>query len=464
MPNAAAIYARISQDRTGEALGTRRQVADCEAEAERRGWPVAEVYVDDDVSAHSGKHRPAYHRMLDDLRDGHVDAVIVYHLDRLHRRPKELEEFVEVCDAAKVKHVASVHGDVNLSAGDGMLVARIMAAVAANESDAKSRRVRRKMQDNAEKGLPHGPQRPFGFEDDKVAIRESEAAVIRELAARFLAGEPVTSLTGWLNTQGIPTATGRTRWRATTVREMLRNGRLSGQRQSKGEIIGPAVWPAIITAEQTEQIRAKLDDPARRTTRAARRYLLAGMLRCHACGAVLVSHPRQNKRRYVCKTGHDFVGCGKTYIAGPRVEELIYEAVLYRLDTPDLQAALSGQASQDQQVAMLVEQVAVEQAHLDELADLYATREITATEWTRARKPIEGRLKTAKGRLSRMQRTTVLDGVVGNASQLRGQWPALNLNRQRAIVAAVLDHAVVGPGQRGGNRFDPDRVRPVWRL
>jgi site-specific DNA recombinase len=120
----------------------------------------------------------------------HVDAVIVYHLDRLHRRPKELEEFVEVCDAAKVKHVASVHGDVNLSAGDGMLVARIMAAVAANESDAKSRRVKRKMQENAEKGLPHGPQRPFGFEDDKVTIRESEAAIIRELAARFLAGEP----------------------------------------------------------------------------------------------------------------------------------------------------------------------------------------------------------------------------------------------------------------------------------
>jgi site-specific DNA recombinase len=77
MPKAAAIYARISQDRTGEALGTRRQVADCQAEAERRGWPVAEVYVDDDISAYSGKHRPAYARMLDDIRDGRIDAVIV---------------------------------------------------------------------------------------------------------------------------------------------------------------------------------------------------------------------------------------------------------------------------------------------------------------------------------------------------------------------------------------------------
>jgi site-specific DNA recombinase len=93
MPNASAIYARISQDRTGEAFGTRRQVSDCQAEADRRGWPVAEVYVDDDIAAHSGKPRPPYQRMLDDIRDGHIDAVIVYHLDRLHRRPKELEEF-----------------------------------------------------------------------------------------------------------------------------------------------------------------------------------------------------------------------------------------------------------------------------------------------------------------------------------------------------------------------------------
>jgi site-specific DNA recombinase len=375
-----------------------------------------------------------------------------------------LEEFVEVCDAAKIRHVATVQGDVNLGSGDGMLVARIMAAVAANESDAKSRRVKRKLQEEAEAGRPHGGVRPFGYEADRVTIRESEADIIRQLVGRFLAGEPIGALTGWLNQQEIATATGNARWRVTTVREMLRNGRLSGQRQHRGEIVGDAVWPPIITKEQTEQIRARLDDPSRRTNRAARRYLLAGMLRCHACEAVLLSHPREGQRRYVCKTGHDFVGCGKTYISGPRVEELIYEAVLYRLDTPELEAALTGQAQADEQTAAVSEEVAAEQAHLDELADLYANREISATDWSRARKPIEARLRSAKGRLSRLQHTTMLDGLVGNATALRSQWPTLNLNRQRAIVAAVLDHAVVGPGRRGGNRFDPDRVRPVWRL
>src|SRR5205807_4449593 len=103
----AAVYARISSDRDGTQLGITRQLGDCRTLAERRGWAVAAEYVDDEVSAYNGKPRPAYRRLLADLRDGLVDAVVVWHLDRLHRQPKELEEFFEVCDAAGVRNLAS---------------------------------------------------------------------------------------------------------------------------------------------------------------------------------------------------------------------------------------------------------------------------------------------------------------------------------------------------------------------
>jgi hypothetical protein len=39
-----------------------------------------------------------------DIQAGQIDAVIVWHLDRLHRHPKELEEFLDICQAAKVRH------------------------------------------------------------------------------------------------------------------------------------------------------------------------------------------------------------------------------------------------------------------------------------------------------------------------------------------------------------------------
>lgn len=58
-PKAAAVYCRISDDRTGQRAGVQRQEEDCRALAESRGWPVADVYVDNDLSAYSGKPRPA---------------------------------------------------------------------------------------------------------------------------------------------------------------------------------------------------------------------------------------------------------------------------------------------------------------------------------------------------------------------------------------------------------------------
>lgn len=86
----------------------KRQLDDCHALAVREGWTVAEDYVDIDVSAYSGKRRPGYERMIEDLRDGLRDGMIVYHQDRLTRRPIELEQFVEIITAAGVKDVRLV--------------------------------------------------------------------------------------------------------------------------------------------------------------------------------------------------------------------------------------------------------------------------------------------------------------------------------------------------------------------
>jgi len=98
----AAVYARISSDQDGTALGVTRQVDDCRRLADDLGWAVAEEYVDNDLSAWGAKRRPAYERMLDDLAEGRRDGVVVYHQDRLTRRPSELEQFVDVLTKAGV--------------------------------------------------------------------------------------------------------------------------------------------------------------------------------------------------------------------------------------------------------------------------------------------------------------------------------------------------------------------------
>jgi site-specific DNA recombinase len=357
-----------------------------------------------------------------------------------------------------------VTGDVDLSTHDGRFMARILGAVARKESDDKSRRIRRKAQELAVAGkVAGGGSRPFGYEADKVTVRESEAVVIRECATRLLAGESIRSMCLDLNARGVQTVLGR-EWKTQTLRAILMSARISGQREHHGEIVAEAEWPAIITATETARIRALLSDPARRTNRTARRYLLVRLLRCAQCGEALVSRPTaEGTRRYVCATGPNHSGCGRTFIKADELELFITEAVLYRLDSPELAAALNG-SSKDPDAERVQAEVDEAQAHLDELATAYGEKAIGLSEWLAARAPIEQRLTAAKRQLARLSRVTVLDGHVGNATDLRDRWGELTLSRQRAIVAAVLDHVVVGPGRRGLNRFDETRLAPVWRV
>jgi DNA invertase Pin-like site-specific DNA recombinase len=461
---AAAIYARISADQDGRGLGVKRQVEDCRKLAASRGWVVRGEYVDNDVSAYSGKRRPEYQRMVADLRDGLVDAVIVYNLDRLTRRPVELEEFIAVCEQASVRDVATVTADIDLGTDDGLFMARIFAAFGAKESGRRSARVKRKMEQNAQAGLPHGGStRPFGYADDMVTIVPAEAAIVRSLVKRFLAGESLRSLATWLDETGVKTVTGQP-WRTSTLRTMLASGRIAGLRELRGEVVADAQWKPIITARQRDQILTLMASRKVSGRRSPRRYLLSGMLRCGKCGTRLYSSARRATRRYVCLNGPDHHGCGRLTITAQPVEELITDAVLLRLDTPELADALAGRAASDEHSAALAEQVADDKARLEELAAAYGNRYLTMPELLAARAPIEARIRDGERLLAHASGTSELTELAGAGKRLRRQWSTLNLARQAAIVAAVLDHAVIDAGLRRGSRFDIERVRPVWRV
>jgi site-specific DNA recombinase len=133
-------------------------------------------------------------------------AVVVYHADRLHRHPRELEDFIDPCQRTTTK-LATVSGDVDLSTHEGQLIARIQGAVARKESDDKSRRIRRKHEELAAAGkVSGGGSRPFGYEADKLTVRPEEAEMIRECARRALAGDSLRSICLDLNDRGVMVA------------------------------------------------------------------------------------------------------------------------------------------------------------------------------------------------------------------------------------------------------------------
>lgn len=456
-PVRAAIYARISQDRSAEAAGVDRQVTLCRKKAKELGWPVLEAYQDNDTSAYSRKPRPAYRRMLEDIRAGDINAVVAWHPDRLYRRLQDLADFVDLCQEYSVQVDTVQTGRVDLATPSGRMMAGILGVSARYESDHKAERVAAAMEQRAHAGLYHGGRRPFGYESDGQTVRPDEAAVIEDLAQRFLAGEGLVSLVNWLNQEDVPTVGGGP-WQVSSLRQMIGSPRISGQVVRHGEIIGPAQWPAIITEGQTQGIRAILDDPGRRQQRTARRYLLSGLLRCSHCGMPLVGDNKPDGARYSCRRSPKRPdACQGTSIKAAPVEYLISEAVLQRL-SGGINLAKTPRTS-----SAIVDEAAALQT-LDMLADMLGEGTMTRKQYERAAGRASERLKRARAISPQDTRVEVLSMWAKKGSDLRGAWPDLSLTRQAAIVRALIDHCVILPAQSGAREVDPSRVRAVWRV
>lgn len=269
MPRAAAVYVRISDDRTGQLAGVKRQEKHCRDLATERASQVSEVYVANDLFAFSGKPRPKYEQLLDDLRSGIVDTVIASHPHRLHRRPVELEEFIDLIEKTGVAVATVTAGDYDLSTPSGRMTARVVGSMARHESEHKSERERRKHLELAQQGKS-GRTRPLGSNADRLTLNRDEARLIREAPKRVLAGDSLRGACADRKQRGVRTVTG-TEWSTTVLRSIMVVPRTAGLREHQGEVVhngnGEPVKtesPAIIKRDQHEKLHALLLDPSRR--------------------------------------------------------------------------------------------------------------------------------------------------------------------------------------------------------
>src|SRR4051794_12700857 len=95
----AVIYTRVSRDDSGDGASNRRQREDCEKLADLRGWDVVELCEDVSISAYGKKHRPAWKRTLALIESGDVDIVVAWHLDRMTRNMRDLEDLITLSES-----------------------------------------------------------------------------------------------------------------------------------------------------------------------------------------------------------------------------------------------------------------------------------------------------------------------------------------------------------------------------
>jgi site-specific DNA recombinase len=288
MPRTAFIYCRISDDKTGARLGVQRQEDDCRELAEAKGYTVVRVFVDNDISAYSGKPRPQYSAMLKRVAAGEVDAVLCWHPDRLHRRPVELESYIDACRAGGALTHSVKAGEMDLSTDSGQLVARMLGAAARYESDTKATRIRRASEQATRAGKWTGGTRPFGWTvtEGVPELHPVESKALADACMRVLRGDSLGSIIREMNDQDIMTTRGN-EWGYAQLAQVLERPRNAGLADLHGEIVGPSTFPAIVTENVWRGVCAVLGDPSRRRSQANKAvHLLAGIAQCHCGGYV----------------------------------------------------------------------------------------------------------------------------------------------------------------------------------
>ncbi len=434
-------------DRDGSGLAVARQRDDCLKLCADRGWDPVE-YEDNDVSASSGKARPAYTRMLTDIAAERVGAVVAWDLDRLHRRPIQLEGFINLADRHRLE-LATVTGQHDLSTTAGRLHARLMGSVARYEMEHKSDRQKRANLQRAEMGKPPaGGLRAVGYEPGGMTLREPDATLIRDAYRGFLAGLSLRSIAAQWNDAGFTTGRGGA-WRPDGVRYVLRNARNAGIIVHRGEEVGRGQWPAIVPEETYRAAVALLDDPTRRTTpTTARRYLLAGLARCHCGAPVITGRNQHGTRTYRCGQTR-----GHLSRAAEPIDDLVARVVVSRLSAPDAAGLLS---TETVDVAALREEAAALRTRLTELADLFADGAVTAAQLARGTDRARTRLAVIEQEMAAAGGVSVLGDLV-TAEDVQGAWDRLDLDRRRAVIDTLMTVTLLSPGQ-GARTFRPETV------
>ncbi|MEW2254976.1 recombinase family protein [Streptomyces sp. NPDC047869] len=472
--------------RTEFSKGIGRQEEDGRRLAERLGWTIAKVIPEDDTSAFKRRRiklpdgttalrtvRPGFRAALDGLASGEYDGLIADDLDRVARDPRDLEDLIDVVESRRPRiPVESVTGSLRLANDADTTMARIMCAVANKSSRDTARRVARKHEQLAAEGKPPGGgYRGYGFTAVGHEPIEAEAKILREIGDRILGewdgwtdeqraaiapeiGESLNSIAADLERRGIPTVTGAP-WSDRSVRSVVTKPSVAGLREFRDEVVGKAVWPAIIPEERWERICARLAGRARSVDLTLQRWL-TGVLRCSRCGHALMGWQGNGGPRYWCAKPNG--GCGKIAVKASFAEEEVEQQILQLLVRPNVLEKIRTVAdteTTDEARATLAE----DEQQLKQMAGMYARREITFAEYREARSIIEKRIKESRALLTsrapRVLRRLLTGDVVAG-------WKELTPADKREVVLTVIPGYEVLPHDRSrGNKFDPGRLVPL---
>ncbi|MBN8253581.1 recombinase family protein [Priestia flexa] len=305
------VYVRVSTDEQAKhGFSIAAQIEKLEAYCISQGWELVDKYIDEGYSA-KDLQRPAFEKMMDKLKQGNIDVLLVYRLDRLTRSVMDLYKILKILDDnnCMFKSATEVYDTTNAM---GRLFITLVAAIAQWERENLGERVRLGMEKKTKLGMWKGGMAPYGYKivEKKLVINDKEKAVVQEIFQQTTTFGFYT-LAKHLTNKGFSTRKGG-EWHVDSVRDIANNpvyaGYLTFNQSSKDykkppreQTLYEGSHEPIISKDEFWALQDLLDK--RRNgggKKHTSNYYFSTLLKCARCGHSLSGHKSAGKKTYRC--------------------------------------------------------------------------------------------------------------------------------------------------------------------
>jgi DNA invertase Pin-like site-specific DNA recombinase len=477
----AVIYARQSQDKQ-RSTDEQAQIGRDRAAAE--GWPIHRVYRDGvSASRHAKAQRKNWPRLLADLDRPDVGVLWLWESSRGDRALSSWSALLDRCREHAVRIYVETHGrlydmanprDWRTLAEDGV--------DSHYESEKTSLRVQRAMAANAAEGKPHG-RIPYGYQrryDERNGAvlgqepYEPEAQVVRELYDRLRRGHALVAIARDLESRGVRSRSGKPlspqHLRDIAMRALYAGLRTSGNAGGKRDpysLVGAteAKWPPLVPREVYFDVRHRLTQPSRRTSRPGRGvHLLSMIARCDECGSPLTAMYRGAAgRQYRCQER----GCVR--IDADDLDGLATEVMLGYLARPDVYESLRDRGD-DAETVKVRGELGQARAELAELRAAVGGGQLSVASLVAAEPGLLARVAALEARERELATPGALRGLISPGKDVAWRWRAAPMSTRREVARLLLAPDLLGelrvqprpPGWRQAEHM-PAIDRVTWR-
>ena len=335
-----------------------KSYVDSKCVQEKNWGKIVDFYIDDGKSA-KDTNRPAYQRMMLDLKNKKIDLILVADLSRLSRNMMDFCGLLNFLDRHKAGFL-SIKEQFDTSTSIGRMMVLQIINLAQFEREQTSERVALGTHARAMRGLLNGGRPILGFDKDPskpgiYVINNEEAKIVRQIFDMYLKeGSRARTIKKLIElgiqpklheTSKVPTL--KRIWSVGNLGYLLSNAaymgchevnkrrkkldQLSLKSNHKYQIV-KATWPAIVSEETYNKVQqqlesAKIAERTRLVGATTRLYILSGIFKCAECGEALVGqsyHGHGGAYRYYGHTTKGSKnGCKVQRVSADEIEKAV---------------------------------------------------------------------------------------------------------------------------------------------